>query len=250
MIEEQQYILQDSRDNKNYYVSKLKDGNIWMTQNLDHDIDSTKTYTPADTDISTDWAPVRSTTTSAAWGNPDTGSASPHSYNPGDLYWNGELNENWDGTLTNMTTTSGDTHYHIGNYYNWTAAVAMNDSSDYASRGATADQSICPAGWTLPLSGEEAGNNSFRSLVMQYGWTSGTQKLGGDQKMWEVPLSFALGGYWDGSSKAVGSGAVYWSGVADSEGNSYGIGFGVDGIVSPTSMSARSSGFSIRCLAR
>ena len=40
-----QYYLVDSRDNKTYCVARLADGNIWMTQNLDHDIDSTKTYT-------------------------------------------------------------------------------------------------------------------------------------------------------------------------------------------------------------
>ena len=32
-------------------ISKLVDGNIWMTRNLDWDLDSSKTYTNLDTDL-------------------------------------------------------------------------------------------------------------------------------------------------------------------------------------------------------
>ncbi len=36
MVEDQQYQLKDKRDEKKYWVSRLRDGNIWMTQNLDY----------------------------------------------------------------------------------------------------------------------------------------------------------------------------------------------------------------------
>ena len=39
-----QYTLKDSRDQKDYTVAKLADGNVWMTQNLDHDIVAETTY--------------------------------------------------------------------------------------------------------------------------------------------------------------------------------------------------------------
>ena len=46
--------LIDTRDGKSYYVTKLKDGNCWMTQNLDLDI-TTAGLKAADTDLITDW---------------------------------------------------------------------------------------------------------------------------------------------------------------------------------------------------
>lgn len=52
MITDQQYTLTDNRDGKEYYIAKLRDGNVWMTQNLDHDIVTTANfYTPANTDV-------------------------------------------------------------------------------------------------------------------------------------------------------------------------------------------------------
>jgi hypothetical protein len=63
MTEDSQYYLADKRDDKAYCVAKLKDGNIWMTQNLDHDIktDGSVTYDSTTTDITAAWTP--STTT-------------------------------------------------------------------------------------------------------------------------------------------------------------------------------------------
>lgn len=39
--------LIDTRDNKSYWVAKLKDGNCWMTQNLDYDGYGTKLTSPS-----------------------------------------------------------------------------------------------------------------------------------------------------------------------------------------------------------
>ena len=49
---DQQIQLQDSRDGKMYWVGKLPDNNCWMTQNLDLDLSTSKTLTPADTSTS------------------------------------------------------------------------------------------------------------------------------------------------------------------------------------------------------
>ena len=37
-VEDDQIQVYDNRDNKIYWIAKLKDGHCWMTQNLDHDI--------------------------------------------------------------------------------------------------------------------------------------------------------------------------------------------------------------------
>ncbi|MBR3386485.1 hypothetical protein IKG68_02875 [Candidatus Saccharibacteria bacterium] len=60
--------LRDARDGKEYWVTKLADGNVWMTQNLDLDLSTSTTLTHANTDLgwtnldtTATWTPVRST---------------------------------------------------------------------------------------------------------------------------------------------------------------------------------------------
>ncbi|MBR3056078.1 hypothetical protein IKG64_02055 [Candidatus Saccharibacteria bacterium] len=239
----------DTRDNKEYTVAKLADGNIWMTQNLDHDIvtDGSVTYDSTTTDVSSAWVPSNATTTTTTWDTSATGRTTPRSYDPGDLCWNGMLDENWGTTLSNGTTTCGDDkHYHIGNYYNWTAAVAMNDSSSYTTQNTDVNQSICPAGWRLPISGTtNTGSKSFQYLVNQLSLTSGTSG-----NIQNSPVYFVFGGYWGGSSYGVGSGGGYWSSVVYSSGGAYGLDFAVDGYLYPQSCLSRNYGYSVRCVAR
>ena len=138
----QQYQLKDNRDQKDYYVAKLADGNVWMTQNLDHDIvTTTGFYTYDNTDIghgATLNTNATWTASTATYATNDTTwvwlTDAPESYNPGDLCWNGTIRSVINGTITTDTVACGnDKHYHIGNYYNWTAAVAMNNSSSYST---------------------------------------------------------------------------------------------------------------------
>ena len=122
MVEGTQYTLTDKRDEKTYTISKLKDGKVWMTQNLDLDLDEGTTYTNEDTDLgwntstntynTASWSPIRSTyETSAnnihAWCQGGTWNSedgycelnnTPESYDPGDLYWNATTSDfsDWD----------------------------------------------------------------------------------------------------------------------------------------------------------
>lgn len=172
-----QFQLTDSRDNKKYWITKLGEGNIWMTQNLDLAI-ARKYYYHADTDIgyedsSTSWYPNTATinlTSSAYSGNYFTSwnfnnANGPISMNPGSA----STNWYWDSSQWSNSTTDGynyikgvtgnqfatspystnGTHGHVGNYYSWAAAVATNSASQY-SHLQNAPNSICPAGWRLP----------------------------------------------------------------------------------------------------
>ena len=81
----------DQRDGKEYWIRKMADGNIWMTQNLDLELDSNRIYTPADTDISSDWQPIRGTVEFAGrivsdWNDGYYGRSTPYSASPGELY--------------------------------------------------------------------------------------------------------------------------------------------------------------------
>lgn len=233
----------DRRDGKRYWITKLADGNIWMTQNLDFDIDSTKTYTPADTDITTNWTPVRSTATDSTWDTSSTGYTSPNSYDPGNVYWDGNVTTSSgtisNRTVTNPSTTPGGTHYHIGNYYNWTAAAAINDSTEYTS--GDVDQSICPAGWRLPTYSD---SRSYKNLISAQRLNSGN--LGNIQK---TPVYFVYGGGWDGSSGYVGYNVGYWSSVLAGS-DAYLLSFDARGYLNSQMKGSKRSGCSIRCVIR
>ncbi len=250
-----------------------------MTQNLDHDINSNKTYTPADTDIPANWRPSAATyvTGDMTWESDSAGNGNniPQSYDPGDLCWDGAIICSRVG-LSSATEecNSDNVHYHIGNYYDWTAAVAMNDSSSYTTHDQDANQSICPAGWMLPKSGSETGSGSFYALVSAYGF-DGVGWMRGGYRSWDNPLYFSAGGVWhndgwhnDGATEnlsySVGIYGHYWSsvtyltnvsGISNTQ-FSYNLAFGGCNNylgytwTNPDSYSSRFVGQSVRCVAR
>ena len=197
----------DRRDSKTYTVARLADGNLWMTQNLDLDIDAETTYTHTDTDlpVNATWTPNASTI-DIDESDPHWTSLyySPQSYNPGDLYWTGEYDYGWTAISSNYYDSTGDSHYHLGNYYNWTAAIASNDSYDYFTESyetqVRVNRSICPAGWTLPSNGNASENGSFRKLFASYGFTVDAGEdynsaINGNHTIWDSPLYLALSGW-------------------------------------------------------
>ena len=247
----QQIQAMDARDGKLYYVAKLADGNVWMTQNLDHDIVTTAGYyTYANTDIGHGATPNTNATWTAQTATYATNDTTwndtvdePESYNPGDLCWNGTIRSDNNGTITTDTVACGnDKHYHIGNYYNWTAAVAMNDSSSYTTDQQDTDQSICPAGWRLPTL---SGNKSYDNLVTTLSLTAGTSG-----NVQSAPAYFVYGGYWGGESNRVGGGGVYWSSVVYDVDYSHGFLFIGGGYMYPQGIDYRDRGNSVRCVAR
>ncbi|MDO5480672.1 MAG: hypothetical protein Q4F58_03335, partial [Candidatus Saccharibacteria bacterium] len=136
--------LKDTRDNQEYTVAKLGDGNVWMTKNLaigcSGNNRSTVTLTASNSNVSTDWS------TSTAY----------------------SLDAN-DGT-TNCTTssTSGCDDYDnprmkcsatYGAWYNYVAATAGTISGSSNSIDATKD--VCPAGWRLPSNSEQSSITSY-----------------------------------------------------------------------------------------
>ena len=297
MIPEQQYTLKDSRDGKTYTIAKYQVGNsgnydVWMTKNLDLDLQAGETYTNEDTDIGYNtttnsyetaaWSPARSTYTATTghiheWCQGGTWNSqygycenndTPESYDPGDLYWNATESDysDWyayynscnfstptptcDQTLnpisTYVSSTSSTPQYHLGNYYNWAAALATNDSSQFNSSNLV-EQSICPAGWTLPRIGD--GEDSFYSLWNQYGFSSSS--INGSNKLWTSPLYFAAGGGFSGTLYGVGLDGYFWSPVPNGSNGARGGGFYVDGgDVSPSVRSGRYNDNSVRCVAR
>jgi uncharacterized protein (TIGR02145 family) len=173
------YVL-DLRDNKSYWVAKMVDGKCWMTQNLDLDLTNGHKLTHSNTDLgwtnfdaNAEWNPANTTIPFDIEGYIDRWTGNyiqsdvvPSSTDPGDSYVVTSGNDDSDtlykskqACIAGTTSTSEFcAHYHVGNYYNWTAAIAENDSSTAALTTAwgTAPNSICPAGWRLPLGNRSA----------------------------------------------------------------------------------------------
>ena len=297
----QQYTLADIRDGKTYTVAKLQTGidsvtsdpiyAVWMTKNLDLDLDSARTYTNEDTDIgyntttgtydTASWTPTRSTYQTAPnqtreWcvgGTKESvvgfclSNDAPESYDPGNLYWNLSESDYSDwvdytsecdflastptcdqslNPLSTYTSSNGTAQYHLGNYYNWAAAVASNDVSVYEEE--LVEQSICPAGWTLPRGG--SGDDTFYALWSQYGYDD-NDGFSDVSTLWSSPLYFALSGYFDNTLADIGYDGGYWSSTAGIDNYALSSYFDTENYTDPSNNSVgRGSGVSIRCVAR
>ena len=268
--------LVDIRDNKLYWVAKLDDGKCWMTQNLDLDIvaDSTN-LTSNNTDLSTDesvytagdtiyvlrgagntygytyengistWIPERSTIAynqlnSTNWQNSNT---DPYSYDRLDSNGNPVYPD------SNVTQAMAGSHGLSGNYYNWTASLASNDSTNATGNPAN---SICPKGWRLP----NVTNKEFGNLLVQYDIintntsTSYINGVSSVNSMGASPLYFVRGGVvFGGSLNYSGSNGVYWSSTLLNGPRAYYLDYNSSSI-DPQHYDNRSIGWSVRCLAR
>ena len=145
-----QHTLRDVRDNNNYTVKKLADGNCWMTENLKLALSA-------------------GTTVLASRDDGTTFSFTPNSCID---YGNCPLN--------------GNVFSHGGSwFYTWYAANARNDATDVSA----SHSSICPSGWRLPgnyngllTSAYGLGNNATdapKILLAPLNFTMNSFALGG-----------------------------------------------------------------------
>lgn len=262
----------DKRDGKSYWVTKLADGNIWMTQNLDFDIDTTKTYTHNDTDLG--WSP-NSFDINAVW-KPDYPTIDfdgtivsgwknnyvPQSANPGEIYYytsGSDADDESYGSLEECVGAghieSDCRHYHVGNYYNWTAAMASNNNLTRSENDV--ESSICPANWRLPSIYED----EFMDLLLSYGVItisagSISYTADGFDIIREFPLYFVRSGgiEWN-SNKLTGMGGngSYWSSTATSYYPASYLQFSSNNIKPNTyniNNPIKYVGWSVRCVAR
>lgn len=271
--------LTDSRDQKKYWVAKLADGNCWMTQNLDLDLNG-RTLKTTDSDVSADW------TYSGSWyDSADQGSTSYSAIQGWDL---GEYVKTSPTATTSCTSYSDlsectsqftsvagktayatdvnggklpadnvavsgsnyDAHYLVGNYYSWPAATA--GSGNEVSSSGDATDSICPANWRPPLGSSTYNETpgSFYYLLNQYGLTSSTTS--GNNNIATSPLYFVRSGD-VGPNRSrphrAGYDGGYWSGRANSSNNACELYFSASGVGPSGSYGYRYLGYSVRCVA-
>ncbi len=214
MKTEKQYQLMDKRDGKMYFISKLKDGNVWMTQNLDFDLYDGITLDP-------DTSDVKVPTTMDLTPLGQNRGRSEHSYyydnymfDQGNYYCpNGYCYRTSDlVSLDSLEPTDKDNHYALGNRYSYAAATAnyfpqcpkyeVNSGEYNACRdrynneysGKDSETSICPAGWTLPSSNYQNGL-SVKSLGVAIGFPKEYTTYSGNYALFLEPLFFVGNGY-------------------------------------------------------
>ena len=156
MVVGTQYQLEDKRDDKKYYVAKLDDGNVWMTQNLDFALSAEGTELNPDTSDVTATKTLTVSTNTETWGQDAT---LAYYKDAGNLYRPNGLDAVADSSA--LAPNSDDQHYQLGSYYSWNAATAGSGAS--IETGAAATESICPSGWKLPTATEEFVNEESGS---------------------------------------------------------------------------------------
>ncbi len=292
--------LVDTRDNNLYWVAKLEDGKCWMTSNLDLDIGGLNTapLNSNNTDISTDpnvyvssgiysdynvsdgvytWNPVSTAKTSSyyidnttvkpsAWPTDNNGQTKPYSAEGGDTYYY-TSNSTSNDTRYNSLQACKPSHteaeckrYFAGNYYNWSAAIASNNSTNIGSTaGEIAANSICPKGWRLPNASQINNEyNEFGIMFYKAGITAklfaGNDSVGykddGFNKIRSNPYYFVrAGGVTLSTLYYPGVNGRYWSSTVENGNIAYYLNFN-NADISPDHESARYGGWPVRCVAR
>ena len=249
--------LVDIRDNKLYWVTKLKDGHCWMTQNLDFDINSNTILNSTTTDLN---AIYNSSTGQYAeynngyttnndviyWTPVSTATTRDFQDNGPITDWGNSNSVPYSASKTDSTETG---HVSLGNWYNWTAAIASNDSSTLTQNtvndiSQNPKNSICPKGWRLPTISDQSGilsgsTNEFARLKVLY------------DNVLNTPLFFVKAGYVSGNLSSMTSAGIYTSSTAYNLNSAWGgalegSNFTIDWWQSK--YSGRSGGWSIRCV--
>ena len=268
----------DKRDYKAYWVTKLLDGHIWMTQNLAIDLnvgeneDKTpimRTFTSEDTDLNTiydettgsyaeydDGYGYDSTSDIISWTPADSAATTKFTGTGPIANWQNSTIEPYSATKTDGPSTG---HESLGNYYNWTAAIASNNSSSLTQDtlsdvSKNPKNSICPKGWRLPTISNQSealpgSTNEFARLNYLYN-NNRTSGDNADAGLIVEPLWFVRGGRTvDGVLYNYDTG-YYWSSTIDNKNYAYAMYFRGNIVVPSYLGDLKHSGRFSRCITR
>ena len=214
----------DSRDDQEYIVQRLTDGNCWMMTNLNLGI----------TDLATDLTPGNTnivTTVPAATFNGWRKTAGTATYTAGEFI--------------SILGTDPVSQTPYGTLYNYYATSAGTISGSSVSTNSPYD--ICPAGWRLPIGGPN-GKGEFQTLYEQPEYNT-IAKL--RAPIADGGAAFALTGYFQNGAPEYKDGnyAHYWSSTRVNNTEYYDLWLGTSSShFSTTNPNVRTYGFTIRCI--
>ena len=270
--------LTDQRDNNTYAIAKLADGKCWMIENLrlaDKDssnndiiLSSNNTNNPS--------LPITNVYDAS---NPTTSNHLSPSIDPTITAWcktasaacidQSMLNtDNFTNRASSPTTSRNINIYSYGAYYNWYSATAGNGKYSTSTNNSTTAGDICPAGWTLPESGDKtnmaAEKNDVYKLGLSLGlsapanyesntgpyWTGEPEGSTASSIFRSYPNNFLYSGVVDGSSLSYrGTTDGYWSKSVNDDSFAYYYNLSSN-FVNSSNYNRKYYGFVVRCLAQ
>ncbi len=196
--------LIDTRDGKAYWVSKLADGNCWMTQNLALDLKTSQTLTNVDTDLNSKntWTPASTIISETLTFPKGIDRATSYSWNLGEYV----LTTPTRGVSCNSAPTTNSTNTDPFNSVRIGQTIEQN-CSDFINVAKnnwqpTFDSSNTPEGiWT------GTNYNSSTGAIESYTYT-GPLSINKETK--EYDAHYLIGNYyqWNAATASSGSGLV------------------------------------------
>ena len=221
----QSYQLKDNRDDKVYNVAKLKDGKVWLLDNLALDpatLKSGVTLNSSNTNIAS----------GASFTLPASSSSDFASFTAAMI---NTAYKNTDVNLAMGQTGTGK----IGVYYNYCAASAGTYCFPEGQTGTSnATHDICPAGWRMPTGG---ASGEYQILRNQY-------SSEGD---YVLALKTTLSGYYSANSAGnQDNSGSFWSSTYFSAKNMYRLTVYIGSNSNPQHNDWRNIGFAVRCITK
>ncbi|MBR2994702.1 hypothetical protein IKF32_02185 [Candidatus Saccharibacteria bacterium] len=253
------YLLYDSRDEQQYHVAKLADGNIWMLDNLA--LDPTDPTTVANMNASNTNASAEAITNLLNGGNAGSNagwsSTAVADVDSGFNSYTAPMinNASKDTVVTSYGAGSGK----VGIYYNYCAAsastycYALGQGVDVPNTDIDAPQDICPANWRMPTGGNyddsnQTGSGEYYALGTALGLIFDEDEWGFTGTTYQTALSTPLSGYYSSSSAGdQGNWGYWWSSTYSDRNGMYSLDAD-SSYVNPALNYGRYSGFTMRCL--
>ncbi len=196
------------------------------------------------------------------------------SFNPGDYYYTDQFQpqlaspglnylipEQMNTDYINTTPySSNGVHGYVGNYYTWTTAVASNSTLEYTSNtesniGSNPQNSICPAGWRLPLttkiSPDYTNEGSLDEIKrLNYVLNNNKNVTNSSAKLEAGPFYMTRAGYVEnGAITRAGRGSGFWTSTLKNSSDAFTLYEAGVEVFAP-SASKRNLGYPIRCISR
>ena len=241
----QPLLVVDRRDNEEYYIQKLADGNCWMLDNLRLD----PTQVSLNDLKGESGEPNTNATDQILTYLKNGGGSSPYATSGVSDAWTSSSQNSFDKpyiNATNKNTINSDPSLNWGNgshkygvYYNYCAASAGSYCYAEGTGTGNAQYDICPAGWKMP-SGDTV-NGSYYYLY-NTGYSASVSNF-------ETALSTPLSGnFFNGSIYVQGTNGSFWSST------DYGNGYYMNNLlistssVNPQYYNGRRNGYTVRCI--
>lgn len=208
------YILKDKRDETEYTVAKLQDGNLWMTQNLElGEYGTSMNLTRTLSNVS----------------------SSGYTLNLSYPY---------------ASDSKGNSNKY-GNFYSWYEATVESGTN---TSGTNATYDICPKGWRLPRTPSNKTDSEFYKMLNHYITTGTQSNADWYDitvsEITDLPVSlvFSGWGYTNDSPVSQGSNGCWWTSTYSGSGFARQMSIDINGRVYLGMVAAREDAGTVRCL--